>query len=119
MGLFHDALREHVSAPERRSFKTKIAGRDVELFASPLTGNDLDRLMLKHKNFATAPTVAASVDLFVSKCETEAGEKAFDITDKPFLMKMPLDWINALRAGLFPNEDVDLSDKAIDDEVGN
>lgn len=119
MGQFHEALRAHIAAPERNSTATVINGNEVTLFAAPLTGTDLDRLMIKHKNFASAPTINATVDLLISKVETEAGDKAFDLADKPFLMKMPLDWINKVRADLFPNQDVDLSDEAVDAEVGN
>lgn len=119
MGLFNDALRADVSAPQRRSTKVVLGGREVELFAKPLTGQDLDRLMLKHKNFASAPTVNATVDLLIAKVEVESGDKAFDLADKPLLVQMPLDWINRVRAELFPDQDVDLSDEAIEKELGN
>lgn len=119
MGFFNDALRAATSAPERHRYATKIGEQEVEFFAPPLTGTDLDRLMLRHKNFATAPTIAATVDLIIAKVENEDGTKAFDIADKPFLMKMSLDWINALRSALFPNQDTDLSDEAIEKELGN
>lgn len=119
MGQFIDALRQHVAAPERNSVKTRIADRDVELFAAPLTGADLDRLMKRHPNFASAPTVTATVDLLIAKCQTESGDPAFDIADKPFLLKMPLEWVNSVRAKLFPEQDADLSEDAVDTEVGN
>lgn len=119
MGLLKAALQQHVAAPERASVKTKIGDVDVELFAKPLTGHDLDRLMKRHPNFSTAPTIGATVDLLIQKCETEAGDAAFDLADKPLLLQMPLNWLNHVRASLFPDQDADLSDRAIDDEVGN
>jgi hypothetical protein len=119
MGQFTDALKAHTSAPERRIATVTLNGTEVTLFATPLTGTDLDRLMIKHKNFASAPTVNATVDLLISKAETDAGDKAFGIDDKPFLLKMPIEWINDLRAKLFPDQDVELSDEAIEREMGN
>lgn len=119
MARFNELLRQATAAPERNSMVVKIADQDVELFAAPLTGSDLDRIMARHKNFATAPTVAAVIDLLIMKCETIDGDKAFDALDKPFLIKMPTAWINSLRAGLFPDQDADLSDEAIDRELGN
>jgi hypothetical protein len=119
MGIFNDALKSDISAPIRRSTKVVLGGKEVELFAEPLTGADLDRLMLRHKNFATAPTVNATVDLLIAKVQVESGDKAFDLTDKPLLIQKPLEWINKLRADLFPDQDVDLSDEAIEKELGN
>lgn len=119
MARFNELLRQATSAPERASITVKIADQDVQLFATPLTGSDLDRIMARHKNFATAPTVAAVIDLLIMKCETIDGEKAFDAADKPFLLKMPTAWVNTVRAGLFPDQDADLSDEAIEEEVGN
>jgi hypothetical protein len=119
MGQFISALREHVATPDRNSVKVKIGAQEVSLYATPLTGTDLDRLMKRHPNFASAPTVTATVDLLIAKCQTEAGDLAFDLADKPLLLKMPLEWINGVRAKLFPEQDIDLSDAAVDDEVGN
>lgn len=119
MARFNELLRQATTAPERNSLVVKIADQDVELFAAPLTGSDLDRIMARHKNFATAPTVAAVIDLLIMKCETIDGEKAFDAHDKPFLLKMPTAWVNTVRAGLFPDQDSDLSDEAIEEEAGN
>lgn len=119
MGQFNDALRQHTAAPERHTVKVALADKEVELFAAPLTGSDLDRLMKRHPNFGTAPTVTATVDLLIAKVQTEAGDPAFDLADKPFLLKMPLDWINKVRSKLFPEQDVDLTEEGVETEVGN
>jgi hypothetical protein len=119
MARFNDLLRQHTEQVERRSVTVDIAGQSVTLYAKPLTGRDMDRVMARHKNFAASPTVEAVIDLLIMKVETDDGEKAFDPTSKPFLVKMPVEWINRVRAALFPDHDADLSEEAIEEEAGN
>jgi ribosomal protein L12E/L44/L45/RPP1/RPP2 len=119
MARFNELLRRHASEAIRNTVTVDIADQSVTLYAKPLTGHDLDRIMARHKNFATAPTLSAVVDLLIMKVEDESGDPAFDAADKPFLLKMPVDWVNRVRSGLFPEQDADLSDEAIDAAVGN
>lgn len=119
MARFNELLRRATSEVERRSATVEIAGESVTLFAKPLTGADLDRIMARHKSFATAPTLAAVIDLLIMKVEDDSGARAFDVADKPFLLNMPVHWVNKLRGDLFPDQDVDLSDEAIEGEMGN
>lgn len=119
MGAFNELLRKEATTYDRRSVLVQLGGTDVTLYAAPLTGHDLDALMRRHPKFGEAPTLSAVCDLLIAKCETEAGDKAFDAADKPFLLKVGLGKINHIRATLFPDQDADLSDDAIRDEMGN
>ncbi len=119
MGRFNDLLRDAAQNIERREATAELAGKTIKLYAKPLTGSDLDKIMARHKSFASAPTLAAVIDLLIMKVEDESGEKAFDVVDKPFLLVMPVHWINKLQRDLFPDQEMDLSDAAIDAEMGN
>jgi len=103
----------------RRSVTIDIGDEDVTLWATPLTGQDMDWLSRKHKNFFANPTAAGTVDLIIRKAETEDGEKAFDLTDKAILVRMPLEWIGHVRAALFDDDDADMSDDAVEAEEKN
>lgn len=115
MGVFSDALR-NAGGPERAECVTRLGDKEIRLFALPLTALEIDKLMRRHPDFSTRPSMSAMVDLIISKAEDEQGEKAFDVGDKPLLMKQTINWINGVRSALFPNENEDMSAAAIDDE---
>lgn len=103
----------------RNSVKVKFGDEEITLYAKPLTGMEIDKILARHKDFATKPTAAAMVDIIIMKAETESGEMAFDLGDKPVLLMRDINWLHSINNGLFPNVETDLSDDAIDAEVGN
>lgn len=119
MGIFAERLKVEIAGYERNSITVSLGGQETTLYAKPLTGADLDQLMRKHPKFAEAPTLAATADLLIAKCETESGDKAFDMEDKPFLLRVDLSKINQIRAVLFPDQQLDISDGSITEEMGN
>lgn len=119
MGIFAERLKVEIGGYDRNSITVPLGGQDTTLYAKPLTGADLDALMKRHPKFPEAPTLSATVDLLIAKCETEDGTKAFDIGDKPELLRVDLSKINRIRAALFPDQQSEITDEAIKEEMGN
>jgi len=119
MGIFAERLKKEIVGYERNTVTIDLGGQETTLYSKPLTGADLDKLMHRHPKFAEAPTLSATVDLLIAKCEDGDGNKAFDMGDKPELLRVELSKINKIRAALFPDQDADLQDEAIDAEMGN
>jgi hypothetical protein len=118
MAAYSDLLRGSAVA-ERTSVTVNLGGGTMTLYAYPLTGMELDKIALRHPNFATAPTVKAMVDIIVMKALTESDELAFDLGDKPPLMMKPVNLLNQIYVGLFPPKNQDLSDDAIEEAEKN
>jgi hypothetical protein len=104
---------------ERHSVEIDIGGDMVRLYAKPITGNDMDKVLRKHPNFQTAPSAASIVDMIILKAQVEDGSLAFDATDRPILVRRPIAWLMRLQRGLFPNEDTEITDEKVEAEVGN
>lgn len=119
MGMLAKQLVDEVGGYERNKVTVQIGKEEITIYAKPLTGADLDALMRRHPKFAEAPTLSATCDLLIAKCETLDGDKLFDAGDKPLLLRMDLGKINRIRRELFPDQDVDLTDAAVDEEMGN
>lgn len=64
------------------------------LFATPLNAGEFSRLQKKHPNFLTNMSIEGLVDLIIMKALQENGEKAFDIGDKPILMRQPVNVVS-------------------------
>ncbi len=90
-------------------------GDPVRLYATPITGADVEYLTRKHKDFLSSPTLGASVDMFIRKCRLEDGEAAFDVGDRKHLLDMPLEKLGEMRDALFPGDGGDdFSDEGLD-----
>jgi uncharacterized protein YheU (UPF0270 family) len=50
-------------------------------------------------------TIEALVDLIIMKAETDQGDKAFDLDDKPILMRQPLTTVTNVAAQLMGSLD--------------
>ena len=64
------------------------------LFATPLNCSEFNRLQKKHPDFLTSMTIEGLVDLIILKALDEDGEKAFDVGDKPILMRQPVNVVS-------------------------
>jgi len=60
-------------------------GDPLILYSQPLSARDIIQLQNKHKNFLNEMTLEGVIDLIVNKLETEDGQKAFKIDDKPII----------------------------------
>lgn len=119
MGRFTDQLRTQSQNLERNRVSLTIGDEQVDIYSLPMTGSDFDWVCRKHKGFMENPTISGIVDLMIRKCTDEAGDPIFDLKDRPHLLRQDINWLNEVRVALFPDDETDLSDEAVEDEVGN
>ena len=87
------AFGERISAKTNQStIRVEVAewgdkNEPMVLFATPLNAGEFSRLQKKHPNFLNNMTIEGLVDLIIMKALDEDGEKAFDVGDKPVLMR--------------------------------
>lgn len=119
MSILGDKIKASLENVERNKCTFKLGDETITLYAKPITGMDVEAITRRHPDFATNPSMSASVDMIIRKAETEDGEKALDVGDKPHFMRKDLDFIANIRNQLFPDEDTDLTDDAIEADVKN
>ncbi len=73
----------------------------LQVWISPLTCADIDKLQRKHKDFLQNMSIAAMVDLIIQKAENKEGEKLFTLEDKPFLMREEVKVVSRVAAEMF------------------
>lgn len=61
-------------------------GAPLVLFFSSVSARDIEKVQRKYKDFLTATSLGAMVEMIIEKCEDEKGERAFSLEDKPILM---------------------------------
>ena len=64
------------------------------LFATPLNAGEFSRLQKKHPNFLNDMTVEGLIDMLIMKAMDSEDNKAFDVGDKPILMRQPVGLIS-------------------------
>ncbi len=101
MGRFSDALKAEVSSYADSVWTGELGGTTVTLTATPLTPKDMTAIRRQHPDFQMNPSLAGMVDLILMKARDESGEKAFDLTDKPFLLRVSASKIGEIFGGLF------------------
>jgi len=119
MSILGQRLRDAAAAPQRNACVLDVGDDQVTIYATPLTGMDMEWISRKHKDFAANPTVGAAVDLIIRKAETEDGEKAFDVEDKTWLLSRSMDFLTRIRNDLFPGGESDLGEEAIEEDLKN
>lgn len=75
------------------------------IYASALTAGDISKIQRKHKDFLNNTSVEAMIDLILLKAETQDGEKAFSLEDKPLLMRESLNVISDVAGQMFGDVD--------------
>lgn len=74
---------------ERQSIDVEEWGEEdipLRLYFSRVTARDIEKVQRKYKDFLANVTLGGMVEMIIMKCETEDGEKAFTLEDKPILM---------------------------------
>jgi hypothetical protein len=72
----------------------------MALFASPLNCGEFNQIQRKHPDFLNNTTVEALVDMIILKALDSEGNKAFDIGDKPILMRQPVNVVTNVASEL-------------------
>ena len=80
-------------------------GEPLVLYAGELLCGEFNKLQRKHPDFLNNQTIEALVDLIIMKAETDQGDSAFDLDDKPILMRQPLTTVTNVASQLMGNLD--------------
>jgi hypothetical protein len=104
MGKFSEALRSEVSSYADSVWTGELGGQTVTILAAPLTPKDMAAVRRSHPDFQVNPSLTGMIELIIMKAKDEAGDKAFDITDKPFLLRASATKIGEMFGGLFGSQ---------------
>jgi hypothetical protein len=99
-------LGERIAAKRqaaRKIIEVQEWGEDsaLQMWVSPLTCADIDKLQRKHKDFLQNMSISAMVDLIIQKAENKEGEKLFTLEDRPFLMREQVTVVSRVAAEMF------------------
>jgi len=100
------ALGERISAKtitDTKRVEVEQWGDENEplvLFATPLSCGEFNKIQRKHPDFLNNMTIEALVDIVILKALDANGEKAFDVSDKPILMRQPVGVVTAVAGDL-------------------
>ncbi len=96
-------------------------GTVVTLYAKPITPMNMQQIGRKHPNFGTNPTMDGMIDFIIMKAfdDAEGKNKAFEATDKPFLMRLSTNVIGRLFNDLFGDQMEIEADELADDAKKN
>lgn len=73
----------------------------LTLYYGTVSGADVNRVQRKHKDFLANPTLDSMVEMILIKCKDSAGDPAFDLEDKPILMREPIGIIAKVFGSVF------------------
>ena len=106
MSILGEQIRAKQST-ERTRIEVAEWGEDepLVLYAGELLCGEFNKLQRKHPDFLNNQTIEALVDLIIMKAETDQGDKAFDVGDKPILMRQPLTVVTNVASSLMGNLD--------------
>lgn len=104
MGRFSDALKAEISSYAGSSWTGELGGQQITLTATPITPKDMSVIRRTHPDFQTNPSLPGMLDLIILKARDDSGEAAFDLTDKPFLMRISASKVGEIFGGLFGSQ---------------
>lgn len=104
MGRFSDAVRNEISSYAGSTWTGELGGQKITLTATPITPKDMSVIRRAHPDFQTNPSLPGMLDLIILKARDDAGEAAFDLADKPFLMRMSATKVGEIFGGLFGSQ---------------
>jgi len=119
MATFSKMVSAEAGSYEDTTWEGTFAGEHVRFFSRPLTSSDMTKISRAHPNFGASPTFEGMVDLLILKVRDEHGEKGFDRSDKPVLMRVSTEKVGEIFAALFGSQFDDDSDEAHEERVKN
>ena len=114
MSILSERISANRSTRERKSMIVEEWGdgnAPLHIYYGAVTGQDIDRVTRKHKDFLSSPTIAAMVELVIIKAEDEQGEKLFTIEDKKVLLNEPITLITGIFSAVFEAATVEEQEK--------
>lgn len=101
MGRYSEALQQQIDSYGESEWVGKLGEVDVHLKSLPLTNADITSIARKHKGWINEPTVESMIDCLIRKARNaDDGQKAFDMTDKPLLMRMTAEEVGEIFSAL-------------------
>lgn len=104
MGSLAKLIEAEVASYDNTSWTGKLGGEDVTLVSLPLTSSDMVRITKKYPAFMSSPNLEGMVDLIILKARDKNGEKAFDLIDRPVLMRVATSKIGEIFGTLFAEQ---------------
>lgn len=101
MGRFSENLKNEISSYVDASWSGELGGQQITLTAAPLSTKDMTFIRRQHPDFQVNPSLAGMIDLIMLKAHDVDGVKAFDLTDKPFLLRVSATKVGEIFGGLF------------------
>jgi hypothetical protein len=96
-----DKIKERLSSAPKAVY---IEEWDETIYVKPLNCGEMSKLQNRHKDFLSNMTGEAMVDLILMKALDKDGEKAFDLEDKPYLLKESMSVIGSVAAGILGSQ---------------
>jgi len=81
------------------------------LYYGPVTARDIEKVQRKYKDFLSNVSMGAMVETIILKCQTEDGEPAFTLEDKPILMGEPIGVVTKVFGAIFNSDSVEDHEK--------
>lgn len=94
-------LKAALQSVEKTKATVNLGGTLVNMYAAPLTSNDLKILSRKHPNFMMQPTMEGMVDLIIAKVSGDDEQRMFTLEHKPDLMRLNTNIISGIFGDLF------------------
>lgn len=104
MGRFSENLKNEISSYVGASWSGELGGQQITLTATPLSAKDMTFIRRQHPDFQVNPSLAGMIDLIMLKAHDVDGVKAFDLTDKPFLLRVSATKVGEIFGGLFGDQ---------------
>lgn len=83
-------------------------GESILLYSTPVSMGDIDKAKRKNSDMSSGEFM---VEVIIAKCETESGDKAFTLADKPGLLRLPVDVILGMFNQVFTSTSVEEHEK--------
>ncbi len=83
-------------------------GESLLLYSTPVSMGDIDRAKRKNSDMSSGEFMA---EIIIAKCETDSGDKAFTLADKPGLLRLPVDTLLSIFNQVFSAKAVEEHEK--------
>jgi hypothetical protein len=114
MSKLRERIAANRTARERKMVEVKEWGDSdgpMKIYSGLVTGADIDRIVRRHANFLTSPSMEAMVDMIIHKAEDENGEKHFTLEDKQPMLGEPFGLIAEIFGTVFSADSVEEQEK--------
>lgn len=104
MGRYTDALKAEIASYVDSTWSGEVGGQQLILSAGPLSTKDMTWIRRQYPDFQVNPSLAGMIELIIMKARDPDGEKAFDLTDKPFLSRLATNRVGEIFGALFGDQ---------------